>query len=128
MSLGVLVVEAAEALGVKLTPEMAMPLFAAVATDTGWFRFSSTSPGTYRCAAKLMEAGAKPAAIYNSLYEQDTLGRMRLRGLVLTRIAIFGTQRQRLRGQADRAVGQAIQPDGLKSQAGKPDLQEGTES
>jgi bifunctional oligoribonuclease and PAP phosphatase NrnA len=83
---GRLVVEAAEALGVRLTPEMAAPLFAAVATDTGWFRFASTSPGTYRCAAKLMEAGANPAAIYNALYEQDTLGRMKLRGLILQRI------------------------------------------
>src|SRR3954468_11565848 len=44
---GRLVVDAAEALGVKLTPEMATPLFAAVATDTGWFRFASTKPGTY---------------------------------------------------------------------------------
>src|SRR5205814_376989 len=48
---GRLVVEAAEALGVTLTPAMAVPLYAAVATDTGWFRFASTSPGTYRCAA-----------------------------------------------------------------------------
>ena len=76
----------AEALGVQLTPEMATPLFAAVATDTGWFRFASTKPGTCRCAAKLMEAGATPAAIYNSLYEQDTLGRVKLRGLILSRI------------------------------------------
>jgi len=83
---GRLVTEAAEALGVTLTPAMATPLYAAVATDTGWFRFASTKPGTYRCAAKLMEAGANPAAIYNSLYEQDTLGRMKLRGLILTRI------------------------------------------
>jgi phosphoesterase RecJ-like protein len=84
---GRLVVEAAAALGVKLTPEMAMPLFAAVATDTGWFRFASASAGTYRVAAELIDAGAKPAAIYNSLYEQDTLGRMKLRGLILSRIA-----------------------------------------
>lgn len=84
---GRLVVEAAAALGVKLTPEMAMPLFAAVATDTGWFRFSSTSAGTYRVAASLIEAGANPAAIYNALYEQDTLGRVRLRGLILSRVA-----------------------------------------
>ena len=83
---GRLVVEAAEALGVRLTPEMATPLFAAVATDTGWFRFSSASAGTYRVAARLIEAGANPAAIYNALYEQDTLGRMRLRGLILSRI------------------------------------------
>jgi phosphoesterase RecJ-like protein len=83
---GRLVVEAAEALGVALTAEMAMPLFAAIATDTGWFRFPSTSSGTYRVAAKLLDAGANPAAIYNALYERDTLGRMKLRGLVLTRI------------------------------------------
>jgi phosphoesterase RecJ-like protein len=85
---GRLIVEAAEALGVKLMPQMATPLFAAVATDTGWFRFASTSAGTYRCAAKLIDAGANPAAIYNALYEQDTPGRMKLRGLILSRIAV----------------------------------------
>jgi bifunctional oligoribonuclease and PAP phosphatase NrnA len=85
---GRLVVEAAEALGVALTPAMAMPLFAAVATDTGWFRFASTSSNTYRCAAKLIDAGASPAAIYNALYEQDTLGRMKLRGVILSRIEV----------------------------------------
>ena len=37
---GGLVVEAADALGVRISPEIAQPLFAAVATDTGWFRFS----------------------------------------------------------------------------------------
>jgi phosphoesterase RecJ-like protein len=83
---GRLVVEAAQALGVQLTPEMARPLFAAVATDTGWFRFSSASAGTYRVAAQLIDAGASPAAIYNALYEQDTLGRMKLRGIILARI------------------------------------------
>jgi bifunctional oligoribonuclease and PAP phosphatase NrnA len=83
---GRLVAEAAETLGVRLTPEMALPLFAAVATDTGWFRFASTSAGTYRLGAQLVEAGANPAAIYNALYEQDTLGRMKLRGVVLSRI------------------------------------------
>jgi phosphoesterase RecJ-like protein len=83
---GSLVVQAAEALGVKLTPDMATPLFAAVATDTGWYRFASASAGCYRIAAKLIDAGAKPADIFNTLYEQDTLGRVKLRGLILTRI------------------------------------------
>ena len=83
---GRLVVEAAEALGVKLTPQVATPLFAAVATDTGWFRFGSASSGTYRVGAKLIDAGADPAAIYKALYEQDTLGRMKLRGRILSRI------------------------------------------
>ncbi len=82
---GRLVVEAADALGVTLTPEMAMPIFAALATDTGWFRFSSVTSGTYRIAAKLLEAGASPPDIYRELYELDTLGRVRLRGLILSR-------------------------------------------
>src|SRR5437588_1306708 len=43
---GRLVVQAAEQLGVKLTREIAIPLFAAIATDTGWFRFASTKPET----------------------------------------------------------------------------------
>jgi phosphoesterase RecJ-like protein len=83
---GRLVVEAATALGVPLTAEMATPLFAAVATDTGWFRFSSVTATTFRIAAQLVEAGARPAAIFNALYEQDTLARMRLRGVILARI------------------------------------------
>jgi phosphoesterase RecJ-like protein len=83
---GRLVVEAAEALKVTLTPEIATPLFAAIATDTGWFRYGSAGSGTYRMAAKLIDAGAQPAKIYAALYEQDTLGRVRLRGEILAHI------------------------------------------
>lgn len=85
---GVLVVEAADALGVALGPKMAAPLFAAIATDTGWFRFGSVSAGTYEVAARLVRAGAVPAEIYAALYEQETVGRMRLRGRVQSRIAV----------------------------------------
>lgn len=83
---GRLVAEAAEQLGVQLTKDVANPLFAALATDTGWFRFSSAQAGTYRTAAHLIEAGADPARLYRSLYEQETLGRCRLRGLILSRL------------------------------------------
>ena len=83
---GRLVVEAAAELGVELTPEIATPLFAAIATDTGWFRFPSAGPVCYRTAAQLIEAGANPPAIYGELYERDSLGRVRLRGVILSRI------------------------------------------
>jgi len=85
---GRLVVEAAEQLGGKLTPEMAMPLFAAVATDTGWYRFGSASSFTYQIGAKLIDAGAKPAEIFKQLYEQETVGRVRLRGVILSRVEL----------------------------------------
>jgi phosphoesterase RecJ-like protein len=86
---GRLVYDAAGHLGVKLTPEIATPLFAAVATDTGWFRFGSTSAGTLRCAAGLIEAGAKPAEIYAALYEQATLARQQLTGRVLATMELL---------------------------------------
>lgn len=82
---GRLVVEAARHLGVRLTPEISKPLFAAIATDTGWFRFGSTSGDTMRYAGDLVDAGARPSDIYASLYEQDSLPRLQLRGRILAR-------------------------------------------
>ncbi len=82
---GRLVVEAADALGVGLTPEIAQWAFAALATDTGWFRFSSTSAETLRLAGRLVAAGADPARLYKDLYEDDTLGRLKLTGRTLAK-------------------------------------------
>lgn len=82
---GTLVVQAADALGVPLVRQMAAPLFAAIATDTGWFRFGSVSAETYRVIARLVDAGVVPAEVYGDLYERDTLGRLKLRGLILSR-------------------------------------------
>jgi phosphoesterase RecJ-like protein len=80
---GRLVLELCEYLGVTLGPEIAVPLLAAVATDTGWFRFASTQPTTFQAAARLVAAGARPEVLYRELYEQDTLARLRLRGRIL---------------------------------------------
>lgn len=84
---GHLVAKIAKQMGVTMTKQMATALYAAIATDTGWFRFSSTTPDTYRIIAELVEAGAVPSQIYTDLYERDTLGRIRLRGRILARTA-----------------------------------------
>lgn len=83
---GRLVVDAVHAFELELTAEMAPPLFAAIATDTGWFRFPSVKSITYKVGGQLIDAGASPAGIYAELYEQQTLGRLRLQGIVLNRI------------------------------------------
>ncbi len=82
---GHLVVQAADALGVPLTRAIAFPLFAAIATDTGWFRFGSVTAETYRVVARLVDAGVVPCEIYEDLYERDTLARLKLRGLIMSR-------------------------------------------
>ncbi|OYP35773.1 DHH family phosphoesterase [Rhodopirellula sp. MGV] len=84
---GTLVVAAADALGVDIDRKMATALFAAIATDTGWFRFSSVSSDTYRVIARLIDCGVVPAEMYGDLYERDTLARLKLRGLILSRTA-----------------------------------------
>src|SRR5206468_1488171 len=61
---------------------------AAVATDTGWFRFAAVSSATMRVAAKLIECGASPPAIYRELYEQGTLAKMHLVGRALERMKL----------------------------------------
>ena len=82
---GALVVQAADALGVSLSAEIALSAFVALATDTGWFRFSSVTPETFRSAAKLVDAGAQPDAMYREIYEQESLGRIRLIGRTLSK-------------------------------------------
>ncbi len=82
---GHLVVQAADALNVPLTRSLAAAVFAAIATDTGWFRFGSVTSDTYRTIARLVDAGVVPSEVYGDLYERDTLGRLRLRGLILSR-------------------------------------------
>jgi len=83
---GSLVFRAAGFLDVPLTSEMASALFAAIATDTGWFRFPSTTSDTFNVISQLVARGACPSEIFQQLYERDSMGRMKLRGLVLSRI------------------------------------------
>ncbi len=83
---GRLVIDAADQLGVEITPEIAQAGFAAVATDTGWFRFSSTTSDTFRLAARLLDAGVVPETLYRELYENDTLARLQLIGRTLARV------------------------------------------
>ncbi len=84
-STGRLVIEAADQLGVDITPEIAQAAFVAVATDTGWFRFASTRSETLRLAARLVDAGAVPHRLYQQLYENETLARLQLVGRTMAR-------------------------------------------
>jgi phosphoesterase RecJ-like protein len=85
---GRLAFEAITALGGPLTAESAHCLFVAVAMDTGWFRHDNTTPATFELAAKLVAAGARPTDAYTALFEQNTAARLRLTGLVLSRLKV----------------------------------------
>ncbi|MCH2201186.1 MAG: bifunctional oligoribonuclease/PAP phosphatase NrnA [Fuerstiella sp.] len=85
---GELICEAAEYLGVTFDADAASWLYAAIATDTGWFRFPSTTSQTMRTCATLMEQGARPDVIYNHIHEQRSLARVHLSSRVLGRMQV----------------------------------------
>jgi len=85
---GRLVYEAIQALQAPLSPAAADQLFVALAMDTGWYRHNNTSPRTFKLAADLVQAGAQPTVMYEYLFEQSTLARLRLTGLVLERMQV----------------------------------------
>ena len=58
-------------------------LYAGLMTDSGSFRFSSTSPHTLRVAAHLLERGAVPDMIHAAIMEDNSLDRLRLTGFAL---------------------------------------------
>jgi phosphoesterase RecJ-like protein len=90
---GRLVYEAIEALRWSLPATAAQMLFAALATDTGWFRHNNTTAATFGLAEKLMQAGARPTPLYEQLFEQSTLPRMRLTAVVLERLQVVANNR-----------------------------------
>lgn len=90
---GRLVFEAIEALGGPLLESVAGALFVALAMDTGWFRHSNTTAATFELAGRLVQAGARPDLLYDHLFEQSTLPRLKLTGLVLDRLQLIGDNR-----------------------------------
>ena len=57
--------------GWSLTPLAAKSLYTGMVTDSGRFRYDSTTARTYRLAAFLMEAGFDTNEIYRDLYADD---------------------------------------------------------
>ena len=56
----------------------AQALYIGIATDTGQFRFSSTTRDTFEICCHLMEKGADPAAAARELYERESAEKMSL--------------------------------------------------
>jgi phosphoesterase RecJ-like protein len=85
---GMMVFYLLKELGVKLTQDMAVNLYTAIAIDTGTFRFGNTSSDVLRVAAELADAGARPGFVSNSLYESWTEKRFHLLIMMLNTLEI----------------------------------------
>lgn len=59
-----------------VTPDIALPLYVAVSTDTGCFVYSNTTPRTHRIAAALMDCGIDVAPVNKALFRTKSRTRL----------------------------------------------------
>ena len=59
-------------------PQTAQALYAGILTDTGQFRFNSTSRRCFLLAGELVARGAAPAEAGYELYERESVGKLQL--------------------------------------------------
>jgi phosphoesterase RecJ-like protein len=64
--------------GIGFDAVTAQALYAGIATDTGQFRFPSTTHRVFEITGHLIDAGADPAAASNQLYEQESFAKLEL--------------------------------------------------
>lgn len=72
----------------KITPEIATCLYTGIMTDTGSFRFSSTSSDTHRAIADLIDKGAKNHEIHNNIFDTNSEDKLQLLGTALKNLKV----------------------------------------
>jgi phosphoesterase RecJ-like protein len=73
----------------KISSEIADCLYAGIVTDTGSFKYSSTTSKTHRVVANLIDKGAKSSEIQNQIFDTNTPERLQLLGCALKNMVIL---------------------------------------
>ncbi|MDO5971675.1 bifunctional oligoribonuclease/PAP phosphatase NrnA [Flavivirga aquimarina] len=68
-------------------------LYVGIMTDTGSFRFLSTTSKTHQIIAQLIEKGAKNTEIHNNVYDTNSYERLQLLGCALSNLKVIPESR-----------------------------------
>ncbi|WP_273566506.1 DHH family phosphoesterase [Maribacter halichondriae] len=77
----------------KITPEIADCLYTGIMTDTGSFKFASTTSRTHIVVADLIEKGARNTTIHHQIYDTNSPNRLHLLGCALKNMVILENYR-----------------------------------
>ncbi|MGN1201815.1 MAG: bifunctional oligoribonuclease/PAP phosphatase NrnA [Eubacterium sp.] len=80
-------------LGVEIDDKIANCLYTGLTTDTGCFRYASTTSDTYRVAAELIDLGADNGKINRVMFETKTKTYARLERLALDSMRFYEDER-----------------------------------
>lgn len=75
-----------DALGVPLDRYLAECLYTGLSTDTGCFKYPSTTPEAHRLAARLLEAGVRCGMINERMFDRKSRARLELERMALASI------------------------------------------
>ena len=73
----------------KIDQHIATCLYTGIMTDTGSFRFDSTTSQTHRIVADLMDKGAQNSKIHNAVFDTNSYNRMQLLGCALRNLKVI---------------------------------------
>lgn len=77
-------------LGVNLSTDIATCLYVGIATDTGCFRYSNTTPRTHIVASELIDKGHVDVAdISQKVFETSSFEKVRLTGIAINSLELF---------------------------------------
>lgn len=82
-STSMLIFQLLKLLGVHVTTELATLVYTGLAMDTGFFKYSNTTPEVFELAAELLRLGASPSEVSQSALENSPPAQLRLLSLVL---------------------------------------------
>jgi phosphoesterase RecJ-like protein len=85
---GQLVYEMIRARGHAVDRKMALGFYISILTDTGSFRFSNSDSRAHRVAAELLQHDLDPSDIYEEVYGNSSLPRLRLLGASLAGLRV----------------------------------------
>jgi phosphoesterase RecJ-like protein len=85
---GELIYDIARQLG-EVTPEIALPLYLAVSTDTGCFVYTNVTADTHRVAAALMDTGIDYRAVNKVFFRTKTRKRLALEADMLSNMEFY---------------------------------------
>lgn len=73
----------------KINRDIATCLYTGIMTDTGSFRFPSTTSATHQIIGKLIQKGANNSEIHNQIYDTNSYARLQLLGRALSNLKVI---------------------------------------
>jgi bifunctional oligoribonuclease and PAP phosphatase NrnA len=84
----VLAAELIDRMGISLTQDIALGLYAGLVTDTGSFKYAATTPHVHELAARLLATGIEPGTVARELYDRAPFGYLGMLAAALRRAVL----------------------------------------